>query len=116
MKTEALDEPVFRPDSLEELRWNWGDAYRLFGAIGRWYAERRDGRRTLVAENIPALRDRMIADYGREPVPRTLAASCPACGWPPECHDEYSRCPVTQKRSAGPVARLRARIHPRRGN
>jgi hypothetical protein len=53
---------------LENLRWHWGDAYRIF-AGGCWTASRLDGRGRLLAEDPESLlADR--ADYGRRPVAR----------------------------------------------
>jgi hypothetical protein len=55
---------------LEDLRWNWGEAYRIdhYGLV--WLAQRRDDRSTLRAESVGELRNLIIADYTTRPVPR----------------------------------------------
>jgi hypothetical protein len=55
---------------LEDLRWHWGEAYRIdhYGLV--WIAPRRDDRSTLRADSPEELRQAMIADYTARPVPR----------------------------------------------
>ena len=48
--------------ALAALDWHWGDAYEITEALGVWRAARHDG-----AEE---LRDLIIADYAKQPVPR----------------------------------------------
>jgi hypothetical protein len=56
---------------LEDLRWHWGEAYAIEHlADGRWLAQRRDDRQTLVADGPEELRDMIQADYAARPVPR----------------------------------------------
>jgi hypothetical protein len=58
-------------EPLEDLRWNWGEAYAIDHlADGRWLAQRRDDRRTLVADGPEELRGMIQADYAACPVPR----------------------------------------------
>ena len=56
---------------LEDLLWHWGDAYVIecFG-LGRWAAQRRDGRSTIRADSPVLLRAMIVADYTTSPVPR----------------------------------------------
>lgn len=61
---------VYRDQALEALDWNWGGAYELTEALGVWRAVRRDTQRTLVATEAEELRDLIIGDYTKEPVPR----------------------------------------------
>lgn len=55
---------------LEDLRWNWGEAYRIdhYGLV--WVAQRRDDRSTLRAESTEELREAIIRDYTARPVLR----------------------------------------------
>ena len=55
---------------LEELRWNWGEAYLIWHQEYVWVAQRRDNRATLRARSLEGLRDLIIADYTARPVPR----------------------------------------------
>jgi len=61
---------------LENLRWNWGEAYVIdhFGDY-RWMAQRRDKRATLRADSPEELRNLIIADYTARPVPRQIAGA-----------------------------------------
>jgi hypothetical protein len=57
--------------SLSELQYHWGEAY----IIARpepdvWIAERRDTHGTLRAGSPSGLREKIVADYDRHPVPR----------------------------------------------
>ena len=56
---------------LEVLRWNWGDAYEIRVAGGRWSARRADGLGGLIVAAGPdGLREAILADYRLRPVPR----------------------------------------------
>jgi len=55
---------------LGDLRWHWGDAYLISGAIGGWRAERRDNGRVLKADDPVKLRQVIVADYTARPVAR----------------------------------------------
>lgn len=58
-------------ESLDDLTWHWGSAYAISQpARDRWLAQRRDDRSTLVAASADELRDLILADYKRCPVPR----------------------------------------------
>jgi hypothetical protein len=60
---------VYRDEALAALRWHWGDAYELTEALGVWRAVRLDNWRALVATDAEKLRDLIIEDYTKEPVP-----------------------------------------------
>jgi hypothetical protein len=58
-------------EPLDDLRWNWDSAYIIdHPEPDRWLAQRRDDRRTLVAETPEELRTKIAADYAARPVPR----------------------------------------------
>jgi len=60
---------------LDELRFHWGDAYDIGAASGVYTATRRDGKGEPLSDPVPeGLRLRIVADYGRQPVPRNLPA------------------------------------------
>ena len=60
-------------DALEELRFHWGDAYRIAADGGVFTATRRDGRGGRLADPSPEGLFRQIrADYTAMPVPRDL--------------------------------------------
>jgi hypothetical protein len=61
---------VYRDEALAALAWHWGEAYELTEALGVWRAVRRDTGRTLIATEAEDLRDQIIDDYSKEPVPR----------------------------------------------
>jgi hypothetical protein len=61
---------MWRDAALEALEWHWGDAYEITEASGVWRAVRRDNQRTIVATEAHDLRDLILADYTKEPVPR----------------------------------------------
>jgi hypothetical protein len=52
------------------LKWNWGEAYLITGAAGKWIAHRRDNGRMLIASGPAELRGLIIADYAVQPVAR----------------------------------------------
>jgi hypothetical protein len=51
------------------LKWNWGEAYLITGAAGRWIAHRRDNGLMLIASGPDELRELIIEDYAAQPVP-----------------------------------------------
>ena len=54
-----------------DLRWHWGDAYRITWAHGQYTAARRDGRGTpLCSGDIQWMYNMIAADYHACPVPR----------------------------------------------
>jgi hypothetical protein len=56
---------------LDNLRWNWGEAYRIiFFEPDKWSAERRDTHETLRASTPLELRDLIVADYAARKVAR----------------------------------------------
>lgn len=59
-----------RDEALNALDWNWGEAYEISEALSVWRAVRRDSQRTLIATAPKDLRDLIIEDYTKEPVPR----------------------------------------------
>jgi hypothetical protein len=69
--TTAVDE-----NALAELRWGWGDAYRIgWDARRRWWANRRDGKgEDLTATDHDALWAAIFADYTSCPVRRDYSA------------------------------------------
>jgi hypothetical protein len=69
-RTTAADDCA---EALDDLRWHWGEAYLIHCLeLGTWVAQRRDSRETLGAESPETLRDKIIADYARCKVPRSL--------------------------------------------
>jgi hypothetical protein len=56
--------------ALDDLRWHWGDAYEITEALGVWRAVRRDNQVALIASGPGELRDLIVTDYNRRPVPR----------------------------------------------
>jgi hypothetical protein len=54
--------------ALEDLQWNWGEAYAITGAAGHWLAQRRDDGQTLTASTPEQLRELIIEDYAARPV------------------------------------------------
>ena len=59
-------------DSLGELRFHWGGAYRVSYLPGHdlWLAQRSDDGATLTADSAGELRQMIVADYTANPVPR----------------------------------------------
>lgn len=56
---------------LEELRWNWGEAYEIDVVNAEWRARRRDGLGDwLTATTADELRNLITSDYMLKPVPR----------------------------------------------
>jgi hypothetical protein len=61
---------VYRDEALAALAWHWGEAYEVTEALGVWRAVRLDNWRALVATEAEDLRDQIVDDYTRAPVPR----------------------------------------------
>jgi hypothetical protein len=60
-------------EPLENLRFNWGDAYRIhFFEPDKWMAQRRDTGEALRSDTPLGLRDAIVADYRARPVPRVM--------------------------------------------
>ncbi|HUY52854.1 MAG TPA: hypothetical protein VMV92_45340 [Streptosporangiaceae bacterium] len=59
-------------DALELLRWNWGDAYRIWYANGLYHAARRDDGAQVHAPDTDQLDHEIEVDYRARPVPRDL--------------------------------------------
>ena len=58
---------------LDELRYNWGEAYDIGTDGGMCTARRKDGRGGMLADPLPeGLRLRIQDDYAAMPVPRDL--------------------------------------------
>jgi hypothetical protein len=56
---------------LLKLRYHWSEAYEItVGYPHAWRAERRDNRAPLTADSAAVLRELIVADYTRKPVPR----------------------------------------------
>ncbi|HET6187113.1 MAG TPA: hypothetical protein VFE59_08935 [Trebonia sp.] len=79
-RTAAADEIA-----LAELRWGWGEAYRIGWDTRRGYwANRRDGKGgDLTADNQDVLWAAIFADYTANPVRRDYSAPLADSG---ECH------------------------------
>lgn len=62
--------------ALAELRWGWGDAYRIWwDGRRRWWAARRDRRGAEITADSPdELWTAVFADYTARPVARDYAA------------------------------------------
>ena len=62
--------------ALAELRWGWGEAYRIgWDARRGWWANRRDGKgEDIKAPDPDALWAAIYADYAKRPVPRGVAS------------------------------------------
>lgn len=77
-------------ESLDDLRWHWGDAYLIhyFSGCGegKWVAQRRDSHATMGAADPIALLDLIREDYRQHPSPRLTAGvdrpSTSACRFP----------------------------------
>ena len=68
-----MTQPAGHRNELQDLQFNWGDAYLITGAAGHWIAQRRDSGQTLTASSPDALRDLIIEDYAERPVSREVA-------------------------------------------
>jgi hypothetical protein len=58
-------------DDLDELRWHWGDAYRIDQDGGSWRAIRRDTGAALRGATSDELLALIRRDYFLDPVSRT---------------------------------------------
>lgn len=54
--------------SLENLRWHWGDAYEISFTGSACIARRRDNNHELTADTAEDLHDLVVADYATQPV------------------------------------------------
>jgi hypothetical protein len=63
---------VSTPDeSLDEIRWHWGEAYNVEHLGGLWLAQRLDKSRATVSARTPdELMELIRLDYEAAPVPR----------------------------------------------
>jgi len=59
---------------IAELRFHWGEAYKITWSDGRFRAERLDGLGHLEAATKAGLRRLIVDDYLKRPVPRTGTA------------------------------------------
>lgn len=73
---QAAGTGTFDRYALAELRWGWGDAYRIgWDATRRWWANRRDGNSDdIKASDSDALWAAIFADYTSSPVRRDFSA------------------------------------------
>jgi hypothetical protein len=62
--------------ALAELRWGWGEAYRIgWDAVRGWWANRRDGKgEDITAADHDELGAAIFADYTSSPVRRDYSA------------------------------------------
>jgi hypothetical protein len=74
MTTRNGQPPSLRDRALHDLEWNWGEAYEITESLSVWRAVRLDNQRALVATDPGELRDLILADYERQPVPRDVQA------------------------------------------
>lgn len=56
--------------ALNVLRWHWDEAYEISIVNDLWVARRKDNGRIVQAADPTRLRDKIIKDYSRQPVPR----------------------------------------------
>ena len=62
--------------ALDELEFHWGSAYHIAVTDGVCTARRRDGKGGTLTDPLPeGLRQRILADYHADPVPRDPAAT-----------------------------------------
>jgi len=60
--------------ALDNLSWQWGEAYDIAVTRAGWVAKRLDNGRALVAAGPDELRAALTADYAACPVPRDAPA------------------------------------------
>ena len=67
-------------ESLDDLRWHWGEAYLIdyLTGPGRWIAQRRDSHATMSADSADGLLEKIRADYARQPVHRRIGVRATA--------------------------------------
>jgi len=65
-------------NALAELRWGWGEAYRIgWDSVRGWWANRRDNLGgDLTADDPDNLWQAIREDYDLKPVPRDLPPPC----------------------------------------
>lgn len=61
---------ALRSRDLDELRWHWGEAYKISWQNNKYPAERLDDGRLIEADGPAELRLLMQYDYATRPVPR----------------------------------------------
>jgi hypothetical protein len=61
-----------RAAALNDLDWQWGEAYDLAITGASWVAKRLDNGRSLKASSPAELHALIVADYAATPVPRHL--------------------------------------------
>ena len=61
-----------RDEALRALDWHWGEAYEITEALGVWRAVRLDNQRAIIAANPDDLRNLIVEDYLKDPVPRRI--------------------------------------------
>jgi hypothetical protein len=68
--------PTFCDDTLQKLRWGWGNAYRIGWSSGHgWWAQHRDSRGDdIAAESRDAPWAAIFGYYLRNPEPRDYSA------------------------------------------
>ena len=70
MTTAEAETRKAREAALNDLDWNWGEAYDLAVTAAGWVAMRLDTGRFLLASSPGELRALIVADYAAVPVPR----------------------------------------------
>lgn len=56
--------------ALDNLRWNWGEAYQIDNRGFAWVAHRRDDQTALHADSPEELHQAIVADYAARKVAR----------------------------------------------
>ncbi|HEV2370726.1 MAG TPA: hypothetical protein VGS19_01040 [Streptosporangiaceae bacterium] len=63
-----------RGQQIENLRWHWGEAYKITWAEGAFRATRRDTGAEVSAGTAAEVHQLIRDDYSANPVPRDVAA------------------------------------------
>ena len=73
---QAAETTALNENALADLRYGWGDAYRIgWDAVRGWWANRRDGKgKDITAADPDALWAAIFADYTSSPVRRNYSA------------------------------------------
>ena len=74
MKSWEEHEAGLTAHDIAELRFHWGEAYKITWSDGRFRADRLDGLGHLEAATKAGLRRLIVDDYLKRPVPRTKTA------------------------------------------